>query len=284
MMVSKILLYIILDRNRELTDMPSEPEMEKSHISHPVRSPHELEILLEYFLRFLENLLADVSVAFWLTTSQGGEEKYWHKLSFLRPVGTQPGCPLIQPFKSCAYWLELGPINFGMWCNSEQFSTCTCFWKYEIEGDVRVRRLKDNWHFSHPEPYHYYSRSDGLDHWINAQHSDGTRLSNQTLGHGHRRCCPSSRYVLIYQLLEIPINRKSDNCWMKPKAIFGMNLKTDLEDAPYAFVLVVAISAFACTSGFAYGCTVLNRTLQGTCSNLPRYPLGGSTTVAIQQQ
>lgn len=61
-----------------------------------------------------------------------------------------------------------------------------------------------------------------------------------------------------------------------------MNLKTDIEEAPYAFIIVLALSAFVVTSGVAYGWTLLDKAVRGSCSNLPRYPLGGSTVVAIQ--
>lgn len=65
--------------------------------------------------------------------------------------------------------------------------------------------------------------------------------------------------------------------------VFGMNLKTDIEEAPFAFFIVLTLSTFAATSGVVYGWTVLEKAIKGSSSNLPCYPLGGSTVVAIKR-
>ncbi|KAH9816951.1 hypothetical protein DFH28DRAFT_1094804 [Melampsora americana] len=64
--------------------------------------------------------------------------------------------------------------------------------------------------------------------------------------------------------------------------IFGMNLKTDLEEAPYGFIIVVTLSIFIATSGIVWGMMVTDKVIKGSRINLPTFPNGTTTVVPIR--
>lgn len=62
-----------------------------------------------------------------------------------------------------------------------------------------------------------------------------------------------------------------------------MNLKTDVEEEPYGFIVVLTFSVFLATSTVVYGYMILDRVIKGTSSNIPCYPLGGVTSVSMKR-